>query len=73
MADEKSLKKAKTKTARKGDVKIVIGSKSKPSVEAGIEIWALEGQEKTKEGDRCSVAYLTCADLYKLGWVRRKY
>ena len=69
MADKKAPKKA----ARKGEVKILIGAKGKPKAEEGVDIWSLKGEEKTKDGDRQSVAYLTTQQLYELGWVRRKY
>jgi hypothetical protein len=54
-------------------VKIVIGAKSKPAAEEGVEIWQLDGEEQTAKGDRLAVAYLTSQQLHALGWVRRKY
>ena len=73
-ASGKAPKKAKAKkTAKRGDVKIVIGAKSRPANEPGIDTWSLEGEQTTDAGDRCSVAYLTSQDLHALGWVRRKY
>jgi len=75
MAEKKAAKKAKPapKSPRKGDVMIVIGGKESPEPEAGVQVWALEGEEVTKKGDRKSIAYLSTQDLFALGWIRRKY
>ena len=71
--EKSSAKKPAKKAEKKGDIKIVIGAKSKPSHEPGVELWALEGEEQTAKGDRSAVAYLTTQELHKLGWIRRKY
>ena len=79
MSEEKkpAKKKAPAKKAKapekKGDIRIAIGAKTKLDSEKGIEDWALEGTEINNGGDRIAVAYLTAADLFELGWVRRKY
>ena len=81
MAEETAPKKPKAKAkakkatapAKRGDIKIVIGAKSKPAAEPGVELWVLEGEEQTAKGDRSAVAYLTTQQLHALGWVRRKY
>ena len=65
-------KKKQEEPVNKGDVKIIIGSDT-PSVEAGVQVWNLKGEEVTAKGDRTSVAYLTTQDLFALGWVRRKH
>jgi hypothetical protein len=79
MSDEKkpAKKKAPAKKAKapekKGDIRIAIGAKTKLDSEKGVEDWSLEGIEINHKGDRIAVAYLNAADLFKLGWVRRKY
>lgn len=79
MSDEKkpTKKKAPAKKAnapeKKGDIRIAIGAKTKLDSEKGVEDWSLDGIEINHKGDRIAVAYLSAADLFKLGWVRRKY
>lgn len=65
-------KKAEQPEPKKGDIKIVIGSKNaKP--DDGLELWSFAGEEVTSKGDRASVAYITTQDLFELGWIRRKH
>ena len=81
MSDEKksSKKKAPAKKAKapepqkKGDIRIAIGAKSQLAAEKGVETWSFDGIEINENGDRIAVAYLTAAQLFELGWIRRKY
>jgi hypothetical protein len=74
VADKKS-KKPVAKKADPASVMIVIGGKAtvKHKKPASCQLWMLDGEEVTDDGDRRSVACLTSADLYALGWVRRKH
>lgn len=58
--------------AERGGVLVVIGKASKLKVDAGINVWHLKGEEMTDGGDRYSIAYLSTADMYERGWVRKK-
>jgi|TARA_R110001599_G_scaffold3406_4_gene18813 hypothetical protein len=60
------------KGACAGDVVICIGKASKTKPPRGVTVWHIEGEETTEHGDRYSIAKLTPADLYDLGWIRRK-
>ena len=81
MSDEKkpakkkpaAKKAAAVKEPKKGDIRIAIGAKTKLDREDGVEDWNLEGIEINHKGDRIAVAYLNTADLFELGWIRRKF
>ena len=60
------------KSACAGDVVICIGKASKTKPPRGVTVWNIDGEEKTEHGDRYAIAKLTPADLYDLGWIRRK-
>ena len=74
MADKKTKKPlAKKAPVEPPAIMIVIGAKGKTDKPKGCQLWQLDGEEVTDDGDRRSVAYLTSQDLYELGWVRRKH
>lgn len=60
------------KGASAGDVVICIGKASKTKPPRGVSVWHIDGKEQTEHGDRYAIAKLSPADLYDLGWIRRK-
>ena len=73
-AKKKTTKKPKGRIdqGEPGDVLITIGKAGKLKASRGVQHWNLDGSMPTTEGDRFAIARLTPADLYNLGWIRRK-
>jgi len=73
---KRTRKKAKAPTtaekAERGGVLVVIGKADKLKSAPGVNVWHLEGEEVTEGGDRYAVAYLSTAEMYDRGWVRKK-
>ena len=71
---KRATKKAKgpIDKAERGDVLVVIGKAGKMKAPTGVQGWSLEGGMPTEGGDRFAIARLSPAELFELGWVRRK-
>lgn len=73
---KRTKKKAPAKTicecAERGDVLVVIGKADKLKAAPGVQVVHLDGEEVTQGGDRYSIAHISSAGMYDLGWIRRK-
>ena len=73
---KRTRKKSKAPTtaekAERGGVLVVIGKAGELKSAPGVNVWHLEGEEVTEGGDRYAVAYLSTAEMYDRGWVRKK-
>ena len=51
---------------------VVIGKADKLKAAPGVQVVHLDGEEVTQGGDRYSIAHISSAGMYDLGWIRRK-